>query len=370
MTQYTSSDPATREARHFGAGVHFRYALTDLGEAVFNTRVIQAFENAATRYAIHRLVRCAARRKLEEAFDDLALKSGLAAQRLDRGELLLDGEGVFVQAEGREKSGYCACTFKIWAATRERAEGVRDRLLEAVGERQLPEEMFVLDWRFGGRDGHIISASFEELANETLHDEAYPTLAEPVDELVRRYLDANETVLVLQGPPGTGKTRLVRYLLGCMSRRKQASAEVMYTADRRALESDAIFVDFITGDHDAFVIEDADHLLQARTSGNLDMHRFLAIADGIVRAQGRKIIFTTNLPNIHDIDEALVRPGRCFKVIHTRSLNDQEVERLVVRLCGEDLEGRRHARERLPAGARGATVAEVYQACSAAPHAR
>jgi ATP-dependent 26S proteasome regulatory subunit len=58
------------------------------------------------------------------------------------------------------------------------------------------------------------------------------------------------------------------------------------------------------------VIEDADHLRMARANGNVDLHRFLAIADGVVRAQGRKIIFTTNLPNVGDIDEALVRPGR------------------------------------------------------------
>ncbi len=58
------------------------------------------------------------------------------------------------------------------------------------------------------------------------------------------------------------------------------------------------------------MIEDADHLRMARANGNVDLHRFLAIADGVVRAQGRKIIFTTNLPNVGDIDEALVRPGR------------------------------------------------------------
>jgi ATP-dependent 26S proteasome regulatory subunit len=97
------------------------------------------------------------------------------------------------------------------------------------------------------------------------------------------------------------------------------------------------------------------------------MHRFLAIADGIMRAQGRKIIFTTNLPNIHDMDQALVRPGRCFKVIHTRPLDDEEVERLIARLCGADATARLRARERLAPGARGATVAEVYQACAAVP---
>jgi hypothetical protein len=64
------------------------------------------------------------------------------------------------------------------------------------------------------------------------------------------------------------------------------NAQVLYTADMRALENDEIFVDFITGNHDAFVIEDADHLLMARSNGNVDLHRFLAVADGVVRAQG------------------------------------------------------------------------------------
>src|SRR5450631_1422846 len=85
-----------------------------------------------------------------------------------------------------------------------------------------------------------------------------------------------------------------------------------------------IFVDFITGNHDAFVIEDADHMLMARSNGNVDLHRFLAVADGVVCAQGRKIIFTTNLPNIGDIDEALVRPGRCFATVRIRALDRRE----------------------------------------------
>ena len=130
------------------------------------------------------------------------------------------------------------------------------------------------------------------------------TLA-PVTPLIEDYLRSNETVLVLQGPPGTGKTRLVRAILAAMSRRKGDSANIMYTADRRTLEHDEIFVDFITGSHDAFVMEDADHILMPRSTGNDNLHRFLCVADGVVRALGRKIIFTTNLPNIGDIDEAL-----------------------------------------------------------------
>jgi ATP-dependent 26S proteasome regulatory subunit len=173
------------------------------------------------------------------------------------------------------------------------------------------------------------------------------------------------SALILQGAPGSGKTRLVRAILGALSRRKGEAAMVMYTADKRALENDEIFVDFITGSHDAFVIEDADHMLRARSDGNHDLHRFLAIADGVVRAQGRKIIFTTNLPNVGDIDDALLRPGRCFAVVHTRALVGEEIDRLIVRLCEDDIGRAKRAHASITArGTRTASVADVYRACS------
>jgi SpoVK/Ycf46/Vps4 family AAA+-type ATPase len=169
---------------------------------------------------------------------------------------------------------------------------------------------------------------------------------------VARYLASRESVLILQGPPGTGKTRLVRAILAALSTHKGDSARVLYTADQRALDNDEIFVEFITGSHDAFVIEDADHLLMARANGNVDLHRFLAIADGVVRAQGRKIIFTTNLPNVGDIDDALVRPGRCFATVRTRALERDEAAALAARL-GADL--------LLPTGLRYISLAAFYK---------
>jgi hypothetical protein len=137
---------------------------------------------------------------------------------------------------------------------------------------------------------------------------------------------------------------------------------VLYTADKRALEGDEIFVDFITGSHDAFVIKDADHLLMARANGNVDLHRFLAIADGVVRAQGRKIIFTTNLPNVGDIDEALVRPGRCFATVRTRALLRSEAESLLTRLNGaRALHDQTASEIALPKDVRSITLAALYR---------
>ena len=358
------------EPRHVNVGVSFHQEHYTLVDTVINTRALQALEIAVTNHPIHRTLRCAARGKLEELFDDLALDTGLIAQRLAMGTLLLDGAGVFIHAEGKMKSDYCSCTFSIWAATPARAVEAAEQLFRIVGERLIREQMFTLDWHFANSHGGVSSSSFEEIACDVLHDEAYPGLGEPVMQFITRYLDAKDTVLILLGQPGSGKTRLVRAILAEMSRRKAEStkgdnAEVMYTGDRRAFENDAIFVEFITGSHDAFVVEDADHLLTSRSSGNQDLHRFLGIADGVVRAQGRKILFTTNLPNVNDVDSALLRPGRCFAVVHTRSLAPEEGARLIARLCdGEPSREQAAAAMAYPPGTKTCSVASIYRACT------
>ncbi|HEU5136412.1 MAG TPA: AAA family ATPase [Steroidobacteraceae bacterium] len=339
--------------------------IYDVSDAIVRTRAIQAFDHAAKAYPIHRVVRCAVRRKVGPVFDDLALQMECAVQRMDVGSLLLDGPGVFIGGEGYSKGEYVSCTFRVWTDSLARLEEVRARLFRVIGDKRLRDQMFVVDWNFCNSRGTLISTSFDEIADDVLLEEAYPSLGKSVGEFVEGYLNARETVLILQGPPGTGKTRLVRAILAAMSRRKGESAKVMYTADKRALENDEIFVDFITGSHDAFVIEDADHLLKARTSGNFELHRFLGIADGVVRAQSRKVIFTTNLPNINDIDDALLRPGRCHAVKNLRSLDPAEALRLAERICAADAEAAARACARLSAtAARSYSVAQVYRACA------
>jgi hypothetical protein len=94
----------------------------------------------------------------------------------------------------------------------------------------------------------------------------------------------------------------------------------------------------------------------------VDLHRFLAVADGVVRAQGRKIIFATNLPNIGDIDEALARPGRCFATVRTRALERCEAASLLTRIAAARAE--RNEPERaaaLAADMRSITLASLYR---------
>jgi len=365
MTLHKLLPEKTDGAAPMSVQVSLNQDLYDVSDAIVRTRAVQAFDHAAKSFPIHRVVRAAVRRKAGPVFDDLALQMGCTAQRLGVDSLLLDAPGVFIGAEGYCKGDYVSCCFRVWTDSLARMEEVRQRLLRVIGDQRLRDQMFVVDWNFCNSRGTLISTSFDEIADDELLEEAYPSLGTSVPAFVDGYLNARETVLILQGPPGTGKTRLVRAILAAMSRRKGDSAKIMYTADKRALENDEIFVDFITGSHDAFVIEDADHLLKARTSGNFELHRFLGIADGVVRAQSRKVIFTTNLPNINDIDDALLRPGRCYAVKNLRSLEPFEALRLAEKLCGVDTGKAVRVCARLSAtGARSYSVAQVYRACA------
>jgi len=344
--------------------ISLKQNMYQLGDAIVRARVAQCCDLDLRTLPVHRTLRWSVRRKLVDFFDDLALDSAFVSMRAQEGWVLLTAPGAFLYATGYNKSNYTSCWFCIWAESRSRAEEVIARLEGIAGDARMLEQSFTLDWRFTDSTGTLRSSEFQELADPHLLDEAYASLGMPVMDFVSRYLQAPETVLILLGPPGTGKTRLVRAILAEISRRKGENAEVMYTADHRALTGDEIFVEFITGSHDAFVIEDSDHLLQARTSGNQEMHRFLAIADGVARSQGRKLIFTTNLPNVNDIDEALTRPGRCFAVKNLRSLTPEEGVRLALRICGADAARAERATAMLAGlGSKSCSVAQVYNAC-------
>ena len=338
------------ENRQYG-GINKRvYSFADL---VLLKRLGKALEDGAARYPIYRELRFAARVELEVLLDAIALDPAWRAERLGSESLVLDEEGLFVVAYGTRKADYCSIAFYLWSADLAHAEEAKRRILDKAGSTRITEPMFSIDWHFLTSSGQLESASIEEMADDVLLDRAYPEIAGGVHAFIARYLEAPETVLVLQGPPGTGKTRLIRAILGEMSRRKGKPAQALYTGDAKALASDEVFVKFVTGEEDAFVVEDADHLLKPRADGNEHLHRFLAIADGVVRAQGRKIVFSTNLPNVGDLDDALIRPGRCFARVHVRNLTAEEAQALAAEIDPRRTLATGEARKR--------SLAEIYR---------
>lgn len=164
--------------------------------------------------------------------------------------------------------------------------------------------------------------------------EFYPFInTETIEDYYDQYVNSSSSILILIGPPGTGKTSFVRGFL----HHSKKSATLSY--DARVLENDDFFADFIrNGNRQVLILEDADSLLAPRKDGNNLMMKFLNIGEGLVSARGKKIIFTTNLPNTTHIDQALVRPGRCFDILHFDKLTPEQAKTIAVKMNLETTE--------------------------------
>ena len=184
----------------------------------------------------------------------------------------------------------------------------------------------LIEWVYGQR-GESISVP---LNYRPAISEAYPWIKGGLDNYIDSYLNSESSVLILIGPPGTGKTTFIKNLI----HRSGADAKVTY--DVNVMQSDGIFASFIEGREKFMIMEDADAFLKSRADGNTMMHRFLNVSDGLISASNKKLVFSTNLPSVRDVDDALMRPGRCFDVVEFRPLTRPEA----IAVC--DKTGRPH----------------------------
>lgn len=189
-------------------------------------------------------------------------------------------------------------------------------------------------WWFMNKDEPVASELL--LRGHEPKDEFYPWMPQSIAQFADEFARSDSNVLVLVGPPGTGKTSFIRGVV----RRMQYETWVTY--DPKVQDSEQFYVNFSTPanasedtspeyrkaeikpDKRCLVMEDADEMLMKRADGNKLMNRILNLSDGITALPSRKIIFSTNLPGLKSIDDALLRPGRCFAAIRFRDLTRYE----------------------------------------------
>jgi energy-coupling factor transporter ATP-binding protein EcfA2 len=174
----------------------------------------------------------------------------------------------------------------------------------------------MIDWVYSN-DGSRFSIPLS-LPSHKVTDTSYPFIEGGVAEFVSDFAKSSENILVLMGPPGTGKSTFLKYLL------QEMNAKALVTYDPEILHKDFLFGDFIEGDYGALIMEDADTFLESRSTGNQLMHKFLNVGDGLISTKNKKIIFSTNIESSDGIDQALLRPGRCFAVMNFRPLTRDE----------------------------------------------
>lgn len=191
-----------------------------------------------------------------------------------------------------------------------------------------------IEWMYSG-DGNSIEIPLKR--DRMPVAEMYPWLeGRSLESYYEDFMASPASILLLIGPPGTGKTTFIRGML----QHTESSATVSY--DAAVLEKDYVFASFIEGDKSLLILEDADMFLKSRKEGNTMMHKFLNVGDGLVTTKGKKLVFSTNLPSIKDIDPALVRPGRCYDIVHFNELTQTEAEALAAK-TGATLNGKRES---------------------------
>ena len=172
------------------------------------------------------------------------------------------------------------------------------------------------------KTGSPTNIGITEKIETEVKKENYPFIKD-IDKLIEDYSNSKASILFLVGSPGTGKTRFIRYLLSKMY--DDDESYIYYTSDKTVIEHGGIFTNFLQNSASIMVLEDFDFHLNSRKEGNTVMYHLLGLSDGLIQSFNKKIIISTNLSNLQNIDEAVKRKGRCFDILDFRLLQWDEV---------------------------------------------
>lgn len=185
-----------------------------------------------------------------------------------------------------------------------------------------------VDWVFGPNEVQMDSVSLPLLI-PALIPNAYPWLGTSIADYTSEFLNSTANVLLLQGPKGTGKTTFIKHMIAASKKNARM------TFDKNLMLSDRFFIEWLISDSSDFlIIEDEDGLLESREVGNSAMAKILNATDGLLSLKRKKMVFSTNLADIEEVDSALKRPGRCFDILKFRNFTPEEAKKVVSSFYG------------------------------------
>ncbi|BDR25527.1 hypothetical protein KEN51_CDS0177 [Pseudomonas phage vB_Pae10145-KEN51] len=250
--------------------------------------------------------------------DEVISPLNLKAFRISGGFALLDDEGIIgFLMNGME--GTTSQNFRLYS--NEELIKVFKLRFEEVFDQTRPPSIKRIRVNYQNNELY----SFSEVISVRNYNpnmmEMYPFLDRSPAEIWTEFAASESNVLLLIGPPGTGKSNYINEII----RARGYNDRNVYLADQDDVLGHAGLTNFIRGveDNSLIITEDSDKMVAKRVDGNSNMSGLLNATAGLVSTK-TKIIISTNLPTLRDVDEALVRPGRAFDILTFKTLTAEQ----------------------------------------------
>lgn len=168
----------------------------------------------------------------------------------------------------------------------------------------------------------------------------YPYFDFTPQELWDEFAANRANTILIYGSPGLGKTTFIRAMMD-----HRGYKDIPYLVDDQNVLEHPGLIGFLSDLNygSLLVSEDSDNLVRKRESDNKQMTGLLNTGEGI-SSGGLKMIISTNLKNLNEVDEALYRPGRTFRQLKFELLTHSQANaaREVIGLAPVDFKGKDH----------------------------
>jgi len=130
---------------------------------------------------------------------------GCDVYRVEKNNIYIFSKDFMLSCEIRKSVSLSSVRGTIRTSDIEFIDKVKNMIKNNIDLEILNANIFSLDWYFMTHNGPTYS-SVKGIASDILLDKAYPNIDGGIENFINKYLDSDESVLILTGPPGTGKT--------------------------------------------------------------------------------------------------------------------------------------------------------------------